>query len=219
MKRPYLLLLAFLAAFSIQAMADIEFSAGEGVSILAVNGKAVDQATLFSGTPDISAPNGKTQILAEYTAEISRSADDYLLEKSDTFVITLSASDIHIRVSAPEITSRYDLKKFNTSAQWKLTDANGNSVPYVSGKLEKEGFQLARDYENELRIFNSSQNQAALPELNMETHNFNTGVSVKPSQEATGTDQKMVGQMLQFWYEQANKETRNKFKSWIKSSQ
>lgn len=219
MKKTLLLLLASINFIPDFAQADIIFSAGEGVSILAVNGKAVDQGTLFSDTPDISAPNGKAQILVEYTAEMGRSADDYLIEKSDTFVITLSATDTRVQVSAPEISSRYELKAFNRSAQWLLQDAEGKTLPFVYGKLKKEGFQLGRNYENELKSFNNSQDPAALPYLNRETYKFNTSSPAQVMPESTATDQKMVSQMLQFWYEQANKETRNQFKSWIQSGQ
>ena len=198
--------------------AEIHLSTGEGVNILAINGKAIDQGTLFSGTPELKADNGKTQIVAEYTAEISDSADDYRLENSDTFVITFSAADTTVRVHAPEISNAYDLKAFNESGSWMLKDKNGQSISFEYGKLEKEGFQLSRDYENELKTFNSTQSDAAIISLNQETHSFNNGTPAQSVSSSINPDQKMVGQMLQFWYEQASTETRNKFKSWIESS-
>lgn len=216
MKKHFILL--FIGLMPTFAMADIHFSAGEGVRILALNGKAVDQGTLFSAASELSAPNGKAQLVVEYTAEISRSADDYLLESSDTFVITLAAADTRVRISAPEITSQYDLKAFNRSGQWQLQDETGKTLPFVFGKLEKEGFQLGRNYESELKAFNASRAKAALPELNIETHNFDHGSSDNPLSYSDTADQKMVGQMLQYWYEKASPETRNKFKRWIESS-
>jgi uncharacterized protein YccT (UPF0319 family) len=143
--------------------ADIKISAGSGVNILAVNGKAIDQGTLFSKSTDITAENGSSQIVAEYTAEIKHSADDYTLEKSDTFVISFTANDTIVSV-------------------------------------------------------NSSSAKAAMASLNTESHSFNTGTPAQPVSNGIHADQKMVGQMLQFWYEQAGTETRNKFKSWIESS-
>jgi len=217
MKKHFILL--FIGLMPAIAMADIHFSAGEGVRILALNGKAVDQGTLFSGASELSAPNGKAQLVVEYTAEINRSADDYLLESSDTFVITLAAADTRVQISAPEITNQYDLKAFNRSGQWQLQDETGTPLPFVFGKLNKEGFQLGRNYESELKSFNASQDKAALPELNSETHKFHNKSPVPPLSDSGMTDQKMVGQMLQYWYEKAGPETRNNFKRWIESGQ
>jgi len=217
MKKIILPLLISSSFIPSMVLADIKISAAEGVSILAVNGKAIDQGTLFSDSPEITAENGRSQIVAEYTAEITQSADDYTLEKSDTFVISFTASDTTISVHAPEISSRYGLKAFNESGNWRLQNTDGKFIPFDFGKLDKEGFQLARDYEKELKAFNSSSAKAAMASLNNETHSFNQGTPVQPVSNGTHADQKMVGQMLQFWYEQASTETRNKFKSWIKS--
>jgi len=218
MNKKVLPLLISMAVFPSISQADIALSTGEGVNILAINGKAIDQGTLFSGSPELRADNGKTQIVAEYTAEISDSADDYRLEKSDTFVITFSAADTTVKVHAPEISSPYDLKEFNESGKWMLKTKDGQSISYEYGKLEKEGFQLARDYERELENFNKTRSDAAIISLNQETHSFNKGTAAQPVSSSAHPDQKMVGQMLQFWYEQASTETRNKFKSWIESS-
>lgn len=200
------------------SLADINISAGDGVKILAINGEAIDAGTFFSAAPELTAHNGKAQIVAEYTAEITESADEYQLEKSDTFVLTFTAENTAIRIHAPEISNRYSLKAFNSTGNWQLQDAAGKSVPFVFGKLEKEGFQLVRDYEKEVKEFNNSTADAAVSELNIETHSFNQGRATYPAESNFHPDQKMVGQMLQYWYEQANTETRNKFKSWTESS-
>jgi len=216
MKKYFILL--FVNLLPALALAEVHFAPGEGVQVLALNGKAVEQGTLFSATSELAAPNGKVQLAVQYTAEISRSADDYLLENSDTFVITLAASDTRVHISAPEITSQYELKAFNQEGTWQLQDDSGKPLSFVFGKLEKEGFQLGRNYENELKDFNASRHKAALPELNSETHKFSSTPSAIPPSETVKSDQKMVGQMLQYWYENATPETRNKFKSWIESS-
>ncbi|MET3999819.1 DUF2057 domain-containing protein [Marinobacterium sp. MBR-109] len=219
MKKMVLPLLISMAVIPSISHAEIKLSTGEGVNILAINGKAIDQGTLFSGAPELKADNGKTQIVAEYTAEISDSADDYRLENSDTFVITFSAANTTVQVHAPEISSAYDLKAFNESGEWTLQDKDGHSISFDYGKLEKEGFQLSRDYESELKKFNNTQSDAAMISLNHETHSFNKGTPAQSVSNSINPDQKMVGQMLQFWYEQASTETQNKFKSWIKSGQ
>ncbi len=211
-------LLATCAIYPALSFAEVEINPAHGVDILAINGKPVESETFFSGTPELKFANGKAQIVAEYSAEIAESADDYIIEKTDTFVLTFEASDTSISVQTPEITSQYDLKSFNKQGNWRLLDAQGNTISYTLGKLEKTGFQLDRDYEKELKEFNRSNAKAALGSLTVETHSFQNSAPVYQPEGNAHPDQKMVGKMLQFWYEQANTETKNKFKSWIKTS-
>lgn len=219
MKKVLTSLLVSCALYPAATLADIELNPANGVGILAINGKPVESGTLFSGAPELKLANGKAQIVAEYTAEIIESADDYVLEKTDTFVLTFEARDTTVSIQAPEISSRYDLKAFNETGNWRLLDTQGNTLPFTFGKLEKEGFQLGRDYEKELKKFNSSGSSAALNSLAIETHSFQNTSQPYTAADNAHPDQKMVGQMLQFWFEQANEETKNKFKSWIKTSQ
>ncbi len=211
-------LLATCVLYPSLSFADIEINPASGVDILAINGKAIESESFFSGTPELRIENGKTQIVAEYTAEIVESADDYIIEKSDTFVLTFEAINTTISVQAPEISSQYELKAFNRKGNWKLLDAQGNSISYTFGKLEKSGFQLDRDYEKELKAFNRSNADAALGSLTVETHSFQNSAPAYQPEGNAHPDQKMVGKMLQFWYEQASTETKNKFKSWIETS-
>lgn len=210
--------MAACALYPTLSLAEIKINPSNGVDIIAINGKPVESETFFSGLPQLKIANGKAQIVAEYTAEIVESADDYILEKSDTFVITFDASDTTVTVRAPEISSQYDLKAFNREGNWQLLDNQGRSISYHVGKLEKEGFQLDRDIEKELKVFNRTNADAALGSLTVETHNFHNNTPSHQPADNSHPDQKMVGKMLQFWFEQANEETRNKFKSWIETS-
>ncbi|MBA4502599.1 YccT family protein [Marinobacterium marinum] len=219
MKKSITCLLATCALYPAVSFADIEIKPSNGVGILAINGKAVETKTFFSDLPELKAKNGTTQIVVEYTAEITESADDYVLEDSDTFVLTFKAADTTVRVQAPEISNRYDLKSFNRNADWRLLDDRGNPLSFTWGKLEKEGFQLGRDYEKELEEFNSTDTQAAVKSLNTETHSFNKSVPTSQPPSNVHPDQKMVGQMLEYWYEQASDETKNNFKNWLETGQ
>lgn len=198
---------------------DVTIKLNQGTDILAVNGKAVERSSLFDSTGSLRLENGKNQIVVEYTAEIEESSDDSILETSESYVLLFEAKDTEIKLQTPKITNHYDLKKFNQSPQWMLVDSQGRTLPYQSGILKKEGFQLARDYTAELMKFNQSGVAAAMPALRVERHQFNEQPVVKKSAEpASNADQKMIGEMLQYWYQQADEPTRNKFKSWIKTS-
>lgn len=204
---------------------ELEFT--HGTDILAINGKEHSDGSLFSGDNQLRLANGRHQLAVRYTAEIETSADEYELEKSDVFVLVFTAEDSKLQLSTPAIDSSYDLKKFNRNKNWKLTDAQGNSVDYKISVLEKEGFQLGRDYEEELAVFNRSQAPAAISGLtHTGEHAAPTGYSSAqtfsapvPATNTANNDQKMAAEMLKYWYQQADKSTRNNFKNWINTSQ
>ncbi|MBV0932861.1 YccT family protein [Marinobacterium weihaiense] len=205
-----------LAATS--AAAEVVVVPETGVEIMAVNGVAIESDSFFSNTARLELENGKHQVVVEYLAEIEDSADDFLLERSDTFVLLFEAKDVQLNIAAPQIDSHYDLKAFNRDPQWQLKTAAGQTVAYQVDTLEKEGFQLGRDYAEELQRFNQTAAKAALPSLTHATHSFATEVAPATAADIQSTDQKMAGEMLQFWYERADENTRDKFKSWIKTS-
>jgi uncharacterized protein YccT (UPF0319 family) len=88
--------------------------------------------------------------------------------------------------------------------------------------LEKEGFQVFRDYPKELEAFNRTSSPAAirmqLPGLaDADTDNDTAGHSPKAGGQGA-QDQETVRQMLRYWYVQADKQTRKEWKNWIQSS-
>ncbi len=205
--------------FSPLSFAEVVVHLNQGTSILAVNGQNIEDTGLFDSKGKVQLPNGKNQILVEYTAEIGKDAEDIVLETSESYVLLFEAKDQNLRLQTPKIKSYYDLNEFNSTPQWKIVDAQGKTIKYQSAILAKEGFQLARNYENELKVFNQSGSSAALASLQVERHQFNESPVVKNQPASTPkTDQKMIGEMLQYWYQQADENTRNNFKSWINTS-
>ncbi len=202
--------------FSPVSYADVIVHLNQGTSILAINGQSVADKGLFDSKGKIQLPNGVNQILVEYTAEIGKDADDIVLETSESYVLLFEAKDQSLSLQTPKIKSYYDLREFNSMPQWKLVDAQGKSIKYQSDILAKEGFQLARNYENELKVFNQSGSSAALASLQVERHQFTETPVIKNASASTPkTDQKMIGEMLKYWYQQADENTRNNFKSWV----
>ena len=86
--------------------------------------------------------------------------------------------------------------------------------------LEKEGFQVFRDYPGELEAFNRNSSPAAirmqLPGL-ADADTDTAGPSPKAGDQGA-PDQETVRQMLRYWYLQADKQTRKEWKNWIQSS-
>lgn len=224
--------LGFLVAMSSSfSVADVLVVPADGVEILAINGQEVDRESHPSISGDIQLDNGRNQLLVTHTTEIRDTGNEAIFDTSTAQVVLFEAQDSRLRLMAPEIGSRHEMRTFDEGGQWHLVDAGGEPIPYESAVLEKQGLQFGRDYEAELRRFNQSASPAAMAILGEESFAFDSPVAAATAPEAmpfgaaegvndSGMyDQQMVGKMLKFWYQQASSTTRNDFNRWLSESQ
>ncbi|WP_084332645.1 DUF2057 domain-containing protein [Marinobacterium jannaschii] len=194
----------------------------DGISVLAKNGHETDSSDFRDNQSALVLSTGTNQLLARYSVELSTGDGD--LEKSDTFVLLFDAAGGQtLQLNVPDIKRSRDLKAFNRSGNWQLSDPSGQAVSYKKAVIKKQGFQLGRDYERELEKFNKTDSPAAYsfnrPAVKLATNSFSE--SFNPERQSslpsanTGPDRVMTEQMLKYWYNQADFKTRERFKSWI----
>ncbi|ERS82674.1 hypothetical protein Q672_05640 [Marinobacter sp. EVN1] len=188
------------------ALAEVQLTLGACVNVQAVQGS---EQTAGSGQ-SLTLADGTQQLVVECTTEIGR---EEVLETSDTFVVRFEAADTALTLSAPEIESRNQMDAFNQQGNWQLTDRQGREVALTADVLEKEGFQLVRDYARELAAYNRSGAEAAVaaPGLITNQDGLLLDSHVDP-------DQEMVSRMLRYWYLKADEQTRKEWDSWVDSS-
>ena len=81
---------------------------------------------------------------------------------SDVFVVTFNTGNTRLNMQPWNIKKTTQLEDFNQHPKIVLTDSRGKTITHQIDKLEKEGFQLMRDYAQELAAFNQSDSPAAL---------------------------------------------------------
>jgi len=193
---------------------EVRLNPGPCVSVLALDGAAIDTSEPLTLT------NGRHQLVVDCTVEVGRGSDEGMPATSNAFVLLFQADDTQLTLQAPQISSNRELEMFNQVGNWQLTAADEQPVDFAVDVLEKEGFQLARDYEQELEVFNHSESPAALaPKLTgAELELMKKEEEWPPTTSAGTPDQEMVSQMLRYWYLKADRKTRDEWKNWIHSS-
>ncbi|NVD35998.1 DUF2057 domain-containing protein [Marinobacter lutaoensis] len=201
---------------SAQVNADVRLTLGPCVQTHVVNG---DEKNAVSGE-SLTLANGTQQLVVDCEAMLGRSDDDAFPESSETFVLLFDAADAVLTLSAPRLQTRQQMAAFNQQKDFRLVNAEGEALSYQIGVLEKEGFQVFRDYLDELEAFNRTPAPAALrmqlPGASAAAGNVTDAVPHVGEQGAP--DQETVRQMLRYWYLQADRETREEWKNWIQSS-
>lgn len=213
------------------AMADVLLEFEDGIEVIAINGQEIDEEDRHGSFNPLRLKDGRNQLLVTYTTEIRDTGNETVLDTSSAQVFLFEAEQDRLRLMAPEIGSRHEMRAFDEGNRWRLLDSRGEKFAYSTAVLQKEGLQFDRDYADELRRFNRSDVPAAVPELATDSFAFDSPVAVNvatqsvPSTVPEGTnasgmsDQQMVGKMLKFWYQQASSTTRNDFKRWLSESQ
>ena len=199
--------------FSLNAFAEVRLELGEGINLLAVNGEEIGSDSFFAGKTSALLPEGTNQILVNYTAEI-KPGDDSELESTQASVILFKADANGVYLSAPKMKSVRDVEDFNKNLNWNLVDQNGNKIAYKAALLIKKGFQLSRDYEDELEEFNMSNADAALPKTRIISP-AEVKHTRKAQQNQVKENKNMAMEMLIYWYNQADEKTRRSFKELI----
>ncbi|WP_226538122.1 DUF2057 family protein [Marinobacter nauticus] len=194
------------ALMPLPALAEVQLTLGACVNVQAVQDS---EQTAGSGQ-SLTLADGTQQLVVECTTEIGR---EEVLETSDAFVVRFEAADTALALSAPEIESRNQMDAFNQQGNWQLTDRQGREVAFTADVLEKEGFQLVRDYARELAAYNRSGARAAVAAQGLITNQ--DGLLLDSHVDP---DQEMVSRMLRYWYLKADEQTRKEWDSWVDSS-
>lgn len=205
-------LILFLSTLlSISAYAETRLELGEGIRLIAVNGEEINADSLFSGTTYTKLKPGLNQVVVNYTAEI-KPGDDSELEVTQPSVLLFKTNTSVINLIAPKMKSLADVEKFEKNLNWTLIDQNGKAIPFKVSLLVKKGFQLSRDYEDELEEFNMSNANAALPKTRILSPQE---VKTTNKQSQVMENKNMAMEMLIYWYNQADEKTRRSFKELI----
>ena len=210
-----------LLLFTSSAFADVTLSMPSNSELVLVNGIEA------SGREQLSLNNGPNQIAFRYLARYQQQGSQTQFQ-SDVIVIKFDENDTQLDLSMPRIRSNSDADKFDQSPEVTLEDQNSNAVTFELGMLIKKGLQLGRNYEAEMAAYNLTDQKASLniePTATSVTTasaaiavaTANTTAKTAPNNSVTSevNSQVNVGQMLDFWYQQADEETRKAFKKRI----
>lgn len=204
--------------FSSSLMADVKLSVGTDISLLAVNGYEVESKSFFDNKKSVLLPNGKNQILVQYSAEVKQ-AGGFEIESTDAHVLVFTAVDQDVVLKAPVIKKLSELHELNRNGTWLLNDSAGNSIEYVSKTLVKDGFQINRNYEQELRKLNESGGAISIGHRQKLTgFSSESGVTNKPVANDHNNKSNSINlpeTLLRYWYLNADLETRERFKTWV----
>ncbi len=200
-------LLAFAAlGLSTNALADVTISIPDTVEVLLVNEQKPQlDGGLFSSQKTVTLPDGENQILFLYKPYFTQGKDRIIVE-SDPIVAKFAAKESELVFDFPSYRNVREAKAEIKSADWQFKNQNGQVVSVQQEQLAKEGMQIGRNFKLEIAEYNRHDGIASLnTSLPMPTN-----VSMDDLKGENTAEQ-----MLHFWYQEADKETQQRFKQFL----
>ncbi|MCL1096290.1 YccT family protein [Shewanella kaireitica] len=218
MRLSHSVLTALLICINSAAFANVEVTPPSNSELVLVNGKE------SVSTGKLTLDNGENQLALRYIGRYQQQGSQTQFS-SDVMIMTFLAENTSLTITFPRIRSNSAADAFNREPKISLKDTSGVDIAFRQDKLIKDGMQLGRDYEKEIFEYNSSNQIAALGALaapiaaKVQPNLLQVENVTKQANDPKQTDQINVGQMLDFWYQQADEETRKAFKLKINSKE
>ncbi len=221
-------ILSFLILANTQVvLAEVKIEFVGSVDMLAVNESKpeIKSGGFFSGIKSITLPNGVNQIVFRYNAFFDI-AGEVQSVSSEVIIARFEAYDTELKFKFPEFTDAEMAKEEMNPLSWSLMDVDGKQIKHSGDTLEKMGLQLGRDFVAETRQYNEKKGIAAIKLSDPKT---SVQASMKkPQSEVLANVKQMVNEssapsapkstaeeMLYFWYEKADEDTKARFKAFI----
>ncbi|HHF3839427.1 TPA: DUF2057 domain-containing protein [Haemophilus influenzae] len=154
--------------------------------------------------------------------EIVGSGSNQSLFESNPVIVTFQGNAEDLVISAPVIRNLDSGDKFNQMPNITVKTKSGNAISAKVDVLKQEGLFPSANVLNDLAEYNASGAAASISAF-AATTSANSMVAV-PAGNAKANKGKVVvqgenvaEQQLQYWFQQADKETQTRFLKWAKS--
>ena len=193
------------------------------IDFLAIDGQKPAKSMLKENHAFNVNDTQKHQVVVR-VSEIIQSGSDRVLFESDPIVVAFQGTPDDIVISAPRLQNERDVNAFKQAPIISVKTPSGRDVANQQEYLKQEGFFPSMNLIKDLNEYNASGAPASLPSLATITTSAATAVVVG-GPAATGKVNKgkvtlqgenVAEQMLQYWYQQADKETQARFIDWAK---
>ena len=189
-----------------------QISGSSNITFLAFDGQKVKKSTKLQVND--TQPH---QVVVEISS-IYESGSDSAFFESQPLVIRFNGSQEDIKIIAPNLRTSRDVEKFKTSPTVKVQTTSGKSLEAKLDYLKGEGFMPNSNISENLATYNSEDNIASVKSFSTKPM-----MGVMPSSNGKASKGKVMvqgeniaEQQLQYWFQQADKQTQKRFLDWAK---
>ena len=196
-------------------------STSSNLELLAIDGQKASKS-LAKDAKTFAVNDTQNHQVVVRLSEIIGSGSSQTLFESNPVIVTFQGSTEDLVISAPVIRSRSESDKFNEMPSIIVKTKSGNTLSTKVDVLKQEGLFPSANVVNDLAEYNASGATASVSAFAATT--AASPMVATPASNAKANKGKVVvqgenvaEQQLQYWFQQADKETQTRFLKWAKS--
>ena len=196
-------------------------STSSNLELLAIDGQKASKS-LAKDAKTFAVNDTQNHQVVVRLSEIIGSGSSQTLFESNPVIVTFQGSTEDLVISAPVIRSRSESDKFNEMPSIIVKTKSGNTLSAKVDVLKQEGLFPSANVVNDLAEYNASGATASVAAFAATT--AASPMVATPASNAKVNKGKVVvqgenvaEQQLQYWFQQADKETQTRFLNWAKS--
>ncbi|OOF42895.1 hypothetical protein BKK49_01640 [Rodentibacter rarus] len=198
-------------------------SSSSNIDFLAIDGQKASKS-LLKATRSFNINDTNTHQVVVRVGEIIGGGSNQSLFESSPIIVTFQGSQEDIIISSPTLRTKADAEKFKAAPIISVKTTSGKEIPAKIDVLKQEGLFPSANVVNDLADYNVSGAAAAVPAFASSTMPATPMVAVAPATNSKANKGQIVvqgknvaEQQLQYWFQQADKETQTRFLNWAKS--
>ena len=219
--------LAFVA-LSLSSYAVNTFIMPEKSQLLVIDGQSPDS---LKDTQQFALASGQHQVVFTLKTLVRDSGDQTLFTSIPFIATFLLKDDQTYHLKGPKLRTVQDTRKLksNPAAQFTLVSTTGETVPVIFEVFNKSGILIGDDIVEDIHKYNMTDAHAAVPSFGgmmytlaqaQQTRQIAKTASAETVASPVSTEgDNMSERMLQYWYNQADTNTRARFLEWAAKNQ
>ena len=196
-------------------------STSSNLELLAIDGQKASKS-LAKDAKTFAVNDTQNHQVVVRLSEIIGSGSSQTLFESNPVIVTFQGNAEDLVISAPAIRGRSEGDKFNEMPSINVKTKSGNTLSAKVDVLKQEGLFPSANVVNDLAEYNASGATASVSAFAATT--AASPMIATPASNAKANKGKVVvqgenvaEQQLQYWFQQADKETQTRFLNWAKS--
>lgn len=173
--------------------------------------------SLLKGADSLELDGGQHQLLFKVTKNV-RAGQHTQAYASLPLVASFNTQRSAVAIALPRIENDRDAQRFDKTLNYLVVDKDGNALPFRQDVLHPDSVTFNADLEKVMTDYNRQNRSASVAAFVQ----ANVGNPSTPSLAGTPLNAPTVTlkgenvseQMLQYWFQQADKETQKRFLRW-----
>lgn len=187
------------------------------IDLLVVDGKKMT-GSLLKGADSLELDGGLHQLLFKVVKPVRSGQHEVTAYASPPLIATFNTQNVSsVAIELPRIENVRDGQRFDKTLNYQVIDKKGSALAMRHDVLHPDGVTLNVDLEKLMADYNSQNRPASVPSFAQ----VRTGASPSPlgnvalsSPTVTLKGENVSEQMLQYWFQQADKDTQKRFLQW-----